>query len=126
MTTKTTNSQADTGVQEYTCHDCGIKGDKNRVCPQRGALAGLAFCNPCVVKRNRQWKADRKRQLDAMPRCEFCNRRGSHKVGCGPNPARLCGYHWNIARREDAMQGFGSMFSPATGDDVREMVRNAK
>lgn len=83
------------------CSDCGKTGHKAYIQPQwpgfwkhtPEADRPAALCGNCIGLRNELARRNRKRQLDAMPRCEVpaCNRRGSWKVGtCG---ALLCGAH---------------------------------
>lgn len=62
------------------------------------------------------WKAARKAQLDAMPRCELCSRRGTMKVGIAK--VLLCGRHFKRAQHNFPAAPFW-MPGPAT---TREYV----
>ena len=110
----------DAQPQEQICQDCGTRGSKAYVQPQYPD--GHALCVDCIVKRNERYRAERKRQLAAMPRCEFCNHRATWKAGAGPNPALLCGRHLNKAKREHATHGIMGLLHLTTGDDVRAMI----
>lgn len=83
----------------YTCHDCGTTGPRHTVQPQHPfymeGREGLALCPDCITARNVAARAERKRQLDAEPRCEIpgCTRRGAWKMRgvllCGACKARV-------------------------------------
>lgn len=50
----------------------------------------------------RDCRAQRKAQLAAMPRCEYCNRRGSYLLGLivqGESKLRVCGHHRTAVAR---------------------------
>lgn len=76
----------------FTCHDCGQTGKAIDVQPQPD---GYALCCECINARNARLRAERKKQLAAMPRCEVptCSRRATvYHNGTG-----LCGHHWKRA-----------------------------
>lgn len=85
---------------DYTCAECGRIGPSYWVQPRHPYFAdgkvGTALCTDCINESHRLAKIERKKQIDAMPRCEIdgCNRRGTFHVGqvaCGR--VLLCGAH---------------------------------
>lgn len=80
---------------------------------------------PIHKEHDRARKRERRAVLAAMPRCEFCNRRGAWRAGVG-EPVVLCGHHLKIAKRANAGAGIMSMLCPPTGDAVRAMVAEAQ
>lgn len=64
-------------------------------------------------------KAERKAQLDAMPRCDLCNRRGTWRY---PYGVLVCGWHKRKLKAgwaaSDAHGGIVAMLSPPTRDDL--------
>ena len=117
----------------YTCTDCGHRGDKAYVQPQHPYFAegktGAALCAPCISKHHETWKIARKKQLDAEPRCELCNRRGAFYVGYAR--VLLCGAHKRKAEQAHnriamASGGLSLFLSPAsyTADDVKRMAKS--
>lgn len=113
--------------QDYTCSYCGKTGPKAYVQPQHPVYGGGARCTECHNRQYHEYKAKRKAQLAAMPRCEFCNRRGTYRVGAkvvGSDRALLCGVHLRMADEEHAKR-IGGMFWLAcevSGWDVRNML----
>ncbi|MDO8671210.1 MAG: hypothetical protein Q7O66_07235 [Dehalococcoidia bacterium] len=59
-------------------------------------------CHECHNAQAREYIARRKAQLEAMPRCEFCNRRATY-IAVGS--VQLCGRHLKEATAK--AQGFG-------------------
>ena len=118
---------------QYTCTDCGHQDDKAYVQPQHPYFAegetGTALCAPCISEHNKAWKIARKKQLDAEPRCELCNRRGAFRVGvarvllCGAHKRKAVQAHNELAM---ASGGLSLFLSPAsyTADDVRRMAKD--
>ena len=115
----------------YTCTDCGHKDDKALVQPQHPYFAegkpGTALCSPCIRKHHEAWKIARKKQLDAEPRCELCNRRGLWYVGQGR--VLLCGAHKKKVDRAHnrlavATGGLSLFQFGHSADDIRRMAKN--
>ena len=118
---------------QYTCTDCGHQDSKAYVQPQHPYYAeekpGTALCAPCISKHHEAWKIARKKQLDAEPRCELCNRRAAFRVGvtrvllCGAHKRKAVQAHNELAM---ASGGLSLFLSPAsyTADDVRRMAKS--
>lgn len=86
--------------KDYTCGDCGRVDRKAYVQPQHpyytGGRVGLAYCADCIAEQNSTYRARRKAELEAMPRCQVpgCNRRGVWKA----LGVLLCGRHLKKAK----------------------------
>lgn len=116
----------------YTCHECGKTGQGYWVEPQHpyymGGVAGLALCSDCINNRIHEANAKRKADLAAMPRCEFCHRRGTWKS----YGVLMCGKHLNNVKRahnRNAMgAGFMGMFMAAsyTPECIRQMAKGGE
>ena len=117
----------------YTCTDCGHQDDKAYVQPQHPYFAegktGTALCAPCISKHHEAWEIARKKQLDAEPRCELCNRRGAFRVGvarvllCGAHKRKAVQAHNRVAM---ASGGLSLFLSPASysADDIKHMAED--
>ncbi len=99
----------------YTCSMCGKEGVGSIVQPQhpgymRG-VEGIVLCGECINEIHQRNKEQRKRDLDAMPRCEVpgCNRRGTWRVS---GHTLLCGWHLKAYRSAAQAEGFGVLVDP--------------
>lgn len=97
---------------DRTCTRCGVTRPHYYVQPQHpyyaGGAEGVALCGDCIDAANRQAAADRKAELDAMPRCEIagCNRRATWKVG--GERVGMCGHHKARALKAANRQAAGA------------------
>ena len=82
----------------YTCSRCHRTGPGHEVQPQPH---GGPLCVGCINEINRQIRAERRRQLAAMPRCEVpgCSRRATVWHPRREGGTGLCGRHWKRAER---------------------------
>ena len=97
----------------YTCSGCGKEDREYLVQPQHPAfvngIEGIALCNNCVAEHARQRREQRKKEIDAMPRCEVpgCKHRGTWAVA---GHTMLCGWHLRnvqkLHRKTMAQMGF--------------------
>lgn len=80
----------------YTCSICGREDINSYVQPQHPGymkgVEGIALCGDCINEIHKKRDEQRKRDLDAMPRCEVpgCNKRGTWRIG---GHTLLCGWH---------------------------------
>ena len=80
------------------------------------------WCNSCWNKNAIRQQEERKAQLDAMPRCEFCNRRGTF-IAVGQ--VLLCGRHLKQAQNKVAGFGIFGMGMSQTPESVRAILTKA-
>lgn len=95
------------------------------LCRECGEHEHHDFNDRCHVCHNRaveEARAEQKRQLDAMPRCECCNRRGTWRV----SGVLLCGVHKKRVQkaRERQLSGYGS-FALVAGLSAAPLTREA-
>ena len=113
----------------YACAGCGVTVyERSSAAPTIALWAahwdGKAWCRPCVDTEIAVRKNQRKAVLDAMPRCEYCTRRGTLRVGAATSEAPaalLCGRHHKQALRL-AGQRSALLFHTVTGAEVRAML----
>lgn len=68
-----------------------------------------------------EYKAKRKAALAAMPRCTFCDHRGTWKCGAG-EPVLLCGWCFRKARRLTTGGGLLACFHTWEGYQLRALL----
>lgn len=82
-------------------------------------------CHHCHNRAVEEYRAERKRQLDAEPRCECCKRRGSWTLS---GDVLLCGVHKNrvekARQRETASWGIIGLLgaAPLTREQILELA----
>ena len=77
-------------------------------------------CNDCHNLEYREYKAQRKAQIAAMPRCEACNRRGGYEA----LGVRLCGHHVKVAQNKLAGQlGIFGLCTTITAEMIQRAVK---
>lgn len=112
----------------YVCSGCGEVSQKQYCFFEKTSDGGcIAYCLPCRNRKIFEARAARKAQLAAMPRCQFCRRRGSRKVAGVP----LCRSHYRQAEAQYQMEmaesGFGFfMRVPVEKEDVFRWLGSAK
>lgn len=119
-----------TDTQTTTCSGCGCTlYQYSTDAPSTSVWAmhwnGGTWCRSCGKRAHDQYKRERKAVIDAMPRCEYCNRRGKWKLGRpGHNGAALlCGRHVKQAKRHFATDILSALACGSlTGDDVRAVL----
>ena len=117
----------------YTCAGCGATVYERSSASPRLALwaahwDGRQWCGPCCQAAIADRKCERKAVLDAMPRCEYCTRRGTVKVGAATAEAPaalLCGRHHKQAVRM-AGQRLPVLFHTVTGAEVRAILGDTR
>lgn len=99
--------------------------EKPGACTTCGAYArfrnSAGQCMTCHNASVTQWHAERKAQLAAMPRCEFCNRRAVLTTFGVP----LCRHHFKIAEGRLANRlGIFGLGARLGAEDIRETLRS--
>jgi len=87
-------------------------------------------CDDCRRAYFVNYKVARKAQLDAMPRCELCKRRGVLRVGSFEPKVLMCKAHFEKAQStlRRSRGGLALFFPEASGrwcsqDEIRDMAR---
>jgi len=91
--------------------------------------SSLWTCQECSNAYHQAWKAARKAQLDAMPRCEIpgCSRRATYSAFS----VGMCGFHLNKAQRahqKAMLTGAGGMglFMPCPTYNREQLIQMAR
>lgn len=107
---------------ECQCTTCGKRGQDYYVQPQPD---GSYRCGDCHNRAVEQWHTERKAELDAMPHCSCCKRRGTWKV----SGVYLCGHHKNAVERNRARDtaGWGILgllgAGPVSHEEILRLAR---
>lgn len=83
---------------------------------------GKVWCGNCLKSAHVEAKQSRQAELDALPRCEFCNRRGTWNVGAG-EPVLLCGWCFKKSKKHTVQSaGWFMAMHTYTGDEIRAIL----
>ena len=123
-----------TGPIDGVCSSCGKSGRVEQLARYKADEEVERYqkfsCTDCLNARSREWKAERKAQLAAEPRCQVpgCRMRGTWRAG-SVDQVLLCGRHLKAAKAEHykrASQGLGGlalfMGAEVSGPEVLNMV----